>query len=70
VKVAAPPEKGKANVALIELVADWLSLPKSDLSIVRGFTSRQKVIAINNMTAATLKSKLNRISPGKQLPLT
>ena len=70
VKVAAPPEKGRANDALIELMAKLLSVPKSDLALVRGFTSRQKVIAINGVTAEALREKLTRILPGKQLPLT
>ena len=70
VKVAAPPEKGKANDALIELMAKLLSVPKSDLALVKGFTSRQKVIAINGVTAEALREKLTRILPGKQLPLT
>jgi uncharacterized protein len=70
VKVAAPPDKGRANAALIELLAKSLSIPKSDLSLVRGFTSRQKVIAINGLTTTALKGKLTRDVPGKQLPLT
>jgi len=70
VKVAAPPEKGRANGALIELMAKLLSVPKSDLAIVRGFTSRQKVIAINGLTTEALKEKLTRNVLGKQLPLT
>lgn len=70
VKVSAPPEKGKANSAVIELLADWLSLPKSDLSIIRGFTARQKLIAINGLTTEALKVKIARIIPERQLPLT
>jgi len=60
VKVAAPPEKGRANGALIELMAKSLSVPKSDLTLVRGFTSRQKVIAIKGLTTEALKEKLTR----------
>jgi uncharacterized protein (TIGR00251 family) len=70
VRVVAPPEKGRANDALIELMAKLLSLPKSDLALVRGFTSRQKVIAINGLSTEALKDKLTLILPGKQLPLT
>jgi len=70
VKVAAPPDKGRANAALIELLAKTLSVPKSDLTLVRGITSRQKVIAINGLTTEALKKKLTRNVPEKQLPLT
>ena len=69
VKVAAPPERGRANGALIELMAKSLSVPKSDLALIRGFASRQKVIAINGLTIEALKEKLTRNVPGKQLPL-
>ncbi len=70
VKVAAPPEKGKANDALIELLSGILSLPKKDLSLVRGLTSRQKVVAVSSMSMETMRSKLARFMPDKQLPLT
>lgn len=70
VKVTALPDKGKANSALIELLAKLLSVPKSDLALIRGFTSRQKVIAVNGLTTEALKEKLTRNMSGKQLPLT
>ena len=70
VRVAAPPNKGQANNALLTLMAKLLSVPKSDLAIVRGFTSRHKVIAIHSLTPEALKEKLTQALPGKQLPLT
>ena len=70
VRVAAPPNKGQANNALLTLMAKSLSVPKSDLTLVSGFTSRQKVIAINGLTTEALNEKLTRNMPGKQLPLT
>jgi uncharacterized protein (TIGR00251 family) len=42
--VNAPPEDGKANKALIALLAKEWKLPKSSLSLLSGDTSRQKVI--------------------------
>lgn len=44
--VTAAPEKGKANEAVIELLAKTLRLPKSAFSVVRGATSSQKLIEI------------------------
>lgn len=38
------PEKGKANDALIKVMADHLDLPKSCIKIVKGNTSRHKII--------------------------
>jgi uncharacterized protein (TIGR00251 family) len=42
VSVTAPPEDGKANRAVIELLADTLAVPASSISLVRGATSRDK----------------------------
>ncbi len=49
VKVAAPPIKGKANAELIALLSRVLGVSKSNISIVRGTTSRSKVIAIEGL---------------------
>ncbi|WP_051332447.1 DUF167 family protein [Cucumibacter marinus] len=46
VSVTAPPDKGRANKAVIALLAKSLGLRKSDFSIVAGETARQKSIAI------------------------
>ena len=45
--VTAPAEDGKANSALIALLADQWRLPKSDLEIMRGTTQRDKVVRIS-----------------------
>ena len=45
--VTAPAEDGKANSALIALLADEWRLPKSDLEIMRGATQRNKVVRIS-----------------------
>ena len=46
VKVTAPPDKGKANAAVIETVARAAGIPKSALAIVSGETSRNKVLRV------------------------
>ncbi len=58
VAVTAAPEKGKANEAVIELLAKRLRLPKSALSVVRGQTSTQKVIEINGMEEGEILRQL------------
>ncbi|HEY9685979.1 MAG TPA: DUF167 domain-containing protein [Coleofasciculaceae cyanobacterium] len=45
-KVSAPPEDGKANAAVIKLLADALDIPKSRFSIVRGDKARDKQVAV------------------------
>ena len=47
IKVAAPPEKGKANRALLEFLAAYLGVPKSRIRIVAGDTSRIKRIQVD-----------------------
>jgi uncharacterized protein (TIGR00251 family) len=47
----APPVEGAANVALIELFARRLNLPRRAITLERGATSRQKTIAIEGLSA-------------------
>ena len=47
VRVAAVPDKGKANAALIALLAKKLRLPKSAFSLLSGETSRHKTLALS-----------------------
>jgi len=51
VKVTAPPDKGKANKAVIALIAEWAGLPKSALSIAAGETDRHKSILVTGNPA-------------------
>lgn len=46
IRVTATPENGKANAAVLKLLAKALRLPKTSLAIVRGNNARTKVIAI------------------------
>jgi uncharacterized protein YggU (UPF0235/DUF167 family) len=47
VQVTAAPKKGKANAAVIEVLAEALDLPKSALRIVSGETSPLKTVEID-----------------------
>ena len=46
VKINQPPEDGKANKALIELLAEYLKVKKTSLKIVAGEKSTHKIIEI------------------------
>ena len=62
-RVTAVPEKGKANKALIELLAKSLKLPKSSISVISGDTARKKILRIDGDTeeiAAKLQALLER----------
>lgn len=41
------PENGRANDAIIELLSDYLDIPKSRIKILKGLTGRDKIIAID-----------------------
>lgn len=58
VSVTAPPERGKANEAVIALLAARLSVPKSAISIVKGASSRTKSVRIEGGDAAALAELL------------
>jgi hypothetical protein len=59
VRVAVVPEKGKANAAIMALLASVLDLPKSRISFVRGETSKEKVLRIEGMSIEEVKEKLH-----------
>ena len=46
VKVKEPAKEGRANQAVIEAMAEYFSVPKRSVAIVRGHTSRNKLIEI------------------------
>jgi hypothetical protein len=62
-RVAAPPEDGKANSALIGLVARALEVRKSDVRIASGAASRMKTIEVEGDEAA-LTAKLAEAARG------
>jgi uncharacterized protein YggU (UPF0235/DUF167 family) len=45
-RVAAVPDKGKANAAAVALLAKALGVPKSAIRLVAGETARSKVVEI------------------------
>ena len=50
--VTAPPENGKANDAVIALLAETWQLPKSSLHIVKGTSSRTKTVGLTGEPGA------------------
>ncbi len=59
VKVAAPPEKGKANQCLLKFLAKTLGLKKNAISILSGKTGPVKQIRISGISVETLLKALN-----------
>jgi len=57
-RLTAPPVDGAANAALIDLLAERLAVPRRTITIVRGSTSRQKIVEIAGLTLAEIAGKL------------
>jgi uncharacterized protein len=49
VRVAAPPESGKANDALVELLASTLGVSRSGVEILAGHGSRDKTVVVHGL---------------------
>jgi uncharacterized protein YggU (UPF0235/DUF167 family) len=58
VRVTAPPVDGKANAALCALVAERAGVPPSRVSVVRGLSSRDKVVRVLGVQPGALRSAL------------
>jgi len=54
-RVRAQPEKGKANKALLRLVAEWLHIPKSHATLKSGSQSRLKTVEIRDPAEETIE---------------
>jgi len=51
ISVTAAPEKGKANEAVVRLLADHFNVPASSITLVRGSTTRMKQFEIPSKNA-------------------
>ena len=57
-RVTAPPDKGRASAAVVALLADALGVAKSRVRIVRGQSSRDKVLAVESLTQEDVRGIL------------
>ena len=60
IKVTAPPVDAAANEALLRVLAQQLHCPRNRVDIVRGHTSRHKVIKLYGITADAVATKLGQ----------
>jgi len=61
VKVSAPPIRGKANRELITFLSQLLGVGKGRVDIIKGHTTRNKVVAIDGLSREEV---MKRLSPG------
>jgi uncharacterized protein YggU (UPF0235/DUF167 family) len=61
VVVTAPPDQGRANDAILDLLARELAVPRRAVSLAGGASSRTKRVLIDGVDAAVLRKTLARL---------
>jgi uncharacterized protein (TIGR00251 family) len=56
VAVTAPPEDGRANAAIVEVLRDWLEVKRSQVELAGGATNRNKTFLIRGFKPAELQA--------------
>jgi uncharacterized protein (TIGR00251 family) len=57
IRIAAPPQKGKANKELVEFLSEEFKIPKSSIEIKKGYKERNKIIEINSLPKLPAKQE-------------
>ncbi len=59
IRLTAPPVEGAANAACLKFLADLLDVPQSQLEILKGERSRNKVLRITGLTQNEVHARLS-----------
>jgi uncharacterized protein YggU (UPF0235/DUF167 family) len=65
VRVAAAPEDGKANEAVLRLLARRLALPRRRIELVSGQSSRDKIVELTGIDEAEAERRLGAAQEGR-----
>jgi uncharacterized protein (TIGR00251 family) len=60
VSLAAPPVDGAANDELVRTLADALGVPRRQVVLVRGESSRQKLVEVTGLSLEEVRARLER----------
>jgi uncharacterized protein (TIGR00251 family) len=66
VRVSAAAEGGKANEAVLDLLARALAVPRRDLRVAAGASSRDKVVTLEGMSVETAETRLDAATEGRR----
>jgi uncharacterized protein YggU (UPF0235/DUF167 family) len=61
--VSAPPEDGRANEALVEMLAELLQIRRSQIALLSGQSARDKKFLIRGLARGVLEQRLNQLLP-------
>ena len=59
VRVAAPAEAGRANAAVVRLLADTLALPRTSVTLVSGHSGRDKIVELAGLEPGDVERRLS-----------
>ena len=59
VRVAAPAEGGRANEAVVRLLAETLSLPRDAVTLVSGHGARDKIVQLTGLDSTQIERRLS-----------
>jgi len=68
VRVAQPAEGGRANAAVVKLLAQALSVDRGDVEVVAGHGSRDKIVAVAGLARDDIDAALTRASARSAKP--
>ena len=57
-RVSAPPEDGRANAAVCRVIAKWIGVRASRVTIIRGERSRDKIVRVEGVGRDALERAL------------
>jgi uncharacterized protein len=60
-RVGAPPEQGKANDELRELVAAFFDVPNASVEVTQGATGRQKQLLVRTLAADAARKRIQEV---------
>ena len=58
VRVAAAPERGRANEAVLDLLAEALALPRRDMRLIAGHGARDKIVELDGIAEDETRRRL------------
>jgi uncharacterized protein YggU (UPF0235/DUF167 family) len=64
VRVTEAPERGRANEAVLRLLADTLALPRTAVTLVSGYGGRDKVVELTGVGPALIERRLASATVG------